>query len=156
MSAVCYNWQDPGNFTKGDPVGTRDLTPREIDVLVAFAVHRDKTAAQVGERLGIAADTVQKHLDSIRMKRTNPKLMLTNRELEMLELLAAGCNQKQIAERLGISYHTVRSKFGAIYTKLGVRSATAALSESYRRGLLAPTLPDHPQPQNSSHGDHQP
>jgi DNA-binding NarL/FixJ family response regulator len=51
---------------------------------------------------------------------------LTAREREILELLASGCLYKQIGDRLGISFSTVRAHVRNIYEKLHVQSRTEA------------------------------
>ncbi len=51
---------------------------------------------------------------------------LTPREKEILELLASGCLYKEIGDRLGISFSTVRAHLRNIYEKLHVQSRTEA------------------------------
>ena len=61
---------------------------------------------------------------------------LTPREREVLELLAHGLSNRQIAERLGISEHTAKFHVAAISGKLGAASRTEAVSRGVRRGLI--------------------
>jgi DNA-binding NarL/FixJ family response regulator len=61
---------------------------------------------------------------------------LTERELEVLPLLALGLPNKAVAQRLGISEHTVKFHVGAILSKLGAASRTEAVMIAARRGLL--------------------
>ncbi len=61
---------------------------------------------------------------------------LTERELELLDLLAEGLSNKLIAHRLSISEHTVKTHVGSIFAKLGVSSRTEAVSQAIRRGLV--------------------
>ncbi len=61
---------------------------------------------------------------------------LTAREHEVLQLLAQGIPNKQIAQRLRISEHTVKFHVSAIMTKLGAASRTEAVTTAARRGLL--------------------
>jgi DNA-binding CsgD family transcriptional regulator len=51
--------------------------------------------------------------------------LLTNRELQIVQLICMGCLTKQVAHRLHISEFTVRSYLKTIYCKLGVRSRGA-------------------------------
>ena len=53
------------------------------------------------------------------------RALLTNRELQIVQLICMGCLTKQVADRLHISEFTVRSYLKAIYCKLGVRSRGA-------------------------------
>jgi DNA-binding NarL/FixJ family response regulator len=61
---------------------------------------------------------------------------LTNREDEVLRLLARGLRNKDIAEQLQITERTVKSHVASIIAKLGVKSRTEALSQALREGLV--------------------
>ena len=56
-----------------------------------------------------------------------PAAVLTTREREMLELLCQGFINKEVADKLQISYNTVKVHFSNIYKKLHVRSRTEAV-----------------------------
>jgi DNA-binding NarL/FixJ family response regulator len=56
---------------------------------------------------------------------------LTEREVEILSMLAKGMSYKMIAEAGGISFHTVNSHLKKIYEKLHVHSATEAVAKVY-------------------------
>ncbi len=61
---------------------------------------------------------------------------LTERELQVLQLLAQGLANKQIAITLGISDHTVKFHVSGIYAKLGAASRTEAVRLGVRQGLI--------------------
>ena len=61
---------------------------------------------------------------------------LTRREREVLQMLAGGLANKEIAARLAISDHTVKFHVASILGKLGVSSRTEAVSAGIRRGLV--------------------
>ncbi len=61
---------------------------------------------------------------------------LTERELQVLELLAQGLANKQIALQLGISEHTVKFHISSIYTRLGATNRTEAVRLGVRQGLI--------------------
>lgn len=61
---------------------------------------------------------------------------LTNREREILALLADGLGNKQIATRLGISPNTVKTHLELLFEKIGVRSRAEAVAVGVRRGML--------------------
>jgi DNA-binding NarL/FixJ family response regulator len=61
---------------------------------------------------------------------------LTEREGEVLQLLATGLANKQIAGALGISEHTVKFHTSAIYAKLGAASRTEAVRLGIQKGLI--------------------
>ncbi len=62
---------------------------------------------------------------------------LTERESEVLGLLAKGLANKQIAVALGISEHTVKFHVSSIYTKLNVTNRTEAVRTGLRGGWIA-------------------
>jgi DNA-binding NarL/FixJ family response regulator len=64
---------------------------------------------------------------------------LTSRELEVLELLAEGSTNKQIAVALNISDKTVRSHVNNIMEKLQVSDRTEAVANALKKGVLADT-----------------
>jgi two-component system, NarL family, response regulator YdfI len=61
---------------------------------------------------------------------------LTRREREVLQMLAAGLANKEIAARLAISDHTVKFHVASILGKLGASTRTEAVSAGIRRGLV--------------------
>lgn len=65
-----------------------------------------------------------------------PLTSLSTRELEVLELVAEGASNTDIAARLHITEATVKSHLVHVFTKLDVGSRTAAVSAARTRGLL--------------------
>jgi len=61
---------------------------------------------------------------------------LTEREMEVLQLLAQGLANKQIAARLSISEHTVKFHVSVIYQKMGASNRTEAVRLGVRQGLI--------------------
>jgi two-component system, NarL family, response regulator YdfI len=61
---------------------------------------------------------------------------LTPRESEVLQMLAGGLGNKEIAAKLAISEHTVKFHVASILGKLGAASRTEAVSLGIRRGLI--------------------
>jgi two-component system, NarL family, response regulator YdfI len=61
---------------------------------------------------------------------------LTSRELEVLQMLAGGLSNKEIAARLNISGHTAKFHVASILGKLGAGSRTEAVALGIRRGLV--------------------
>jgi DNA-binding NarL/FixJ family response regulator len=61
---------------------------------------------------------------------------VTPRELQVIELLARGLRNKEIAATLGITEDTAHVHVRSIFSKLGVHDRTAALAEALRRGLI--------------------
>jgi len=61
---------------------------------------------------------------------------LTPRELEILALIAEGCTNRTIAERLVIALNTVKNHTRSIYGKLGVHNRTQAVARARELGVL--------------------
>jgi len=92
-----------------------------------------RNAREVFLALGAAPD-----LDRLDALTGGPRFAegLSDRERDVLTHLAAGKTNKEIAEALGISPHTVRRHVEHIFTKLGVTSRAAATAHAYEHGLV--------------------
>lgn len=67
---------------------------------------------------------------------TATRTLLTAREQEIIELVAEGRTQQEIADRLYLSPANVMSHLANIFDKLGVSERAAAVTEAMRRGVL--------------------
>ena len=67
---------------------------------------------------------------------TQPVVVLTPREVEVLGLVAEGCTAGETATRLGVSPHTVVTHIKNAYRKLDVRNAPSAVMRAMQLGLL--------------------
>jgi DNA-binding NarL/FixJ family response regulator len=72
----------------------------------------------------------------VQQVRNPPREVLTERELEILALVASGTTNRAIARTLFISEATVKTHLLHIYEKLGAADRAAAVAEAYKRGLL--------------------
>ena len=63
---------------------------------------------------------------------------LTDREAEVLTLVARGLSNDEIAERLTLSIETVKTHVKHVYTKLGTRDRAQAVIAAYESGLVSP------------------
>ncbi len=61
---------------------------------------------------------------------------LTGREIEILQALALGLTNKEIARQFAISEHTVKYHIASIYSKLGVNNRTEAVRQGVHLGLI--------------------
>ena len=90
---------------------------------------RDQLVAAVRELMNGSSRT---HIDTPR----GSQLSLTDRETEVLALVADGLTNRAVARKLGISEATVKTHLAHIYTKLGVLDRAAAVREAWERGLV--------------------
>ena len=94
-----------------------------------------------GCALGLAeaateALAVSEHLQATSANKTSAAFGLTNRELEVLQLLASGQSNAEIADALFISQRTVTTHVTNLFSKLGVANRTEAADLAHRRDLL--------------------
>ena len=61
---------------------------------------------------------------------------LTQRDLTLLRLLAAGYNNRQIANELALAESTVKNNLSALFQKIGVRDRTQAVLYAFGEGLV--------------------
>lgn len=120
--------------------GVRAVLPNDVspDQLVAalqaaasglLVLHPAQVSAQANSSGFASAPTRSRSLDEL----TEP---LTPRESEVLQMLASGLGNKEIAAKLNISEHTVKFHDASILGKLGASSRTEAVSLGIRRGLV--------------------
>lgn len=102
-------------------------SPRDEVLRAVRAAARGETvlAPSVGARL----------LDQVRRP---VREKLSERELEVLSMVAGGASNRDLAERLFISEATVKSHLVHIYAKLGVNDRAAAVGAAFDRGMLTP------------------
>jgi two-component system, NarL family, nitrate/nitrite response regulator NarL len=72
----------------------------------------------------------------IRLRRERTAPLLTEREREVLGLLAEGKSAPEIGRMLFLATSTVKSHLAHLYEKLGVSDRAAAVAEAMRRGLI--------------------
>jgi DNA-binding NarL/FixJ family response regulator len=106
---------------------SRDATPEEIEGAIQ-AVNAGLVVMTAGSLPDLLAE-----LRPAAQTLTEP---LSDRELEVLNLIAEGQSNKLIAHSLGISEHTVKTHVASIFQKLGAGSRTEAVSHAIRRGLV--------------------
>jgi two-component system nitrate/nitrite response regulator NarL len=93
-----------------------------------LAVHRGETVLAPKVQAGIAAEV---------RSRWRPDMpSLSERERQVLEMIAEGMSAPEIGRRLYLSPATVKSHLQSLYEKLGVSDRAAAVAEAMRRGLL--------------------
>ncbi|WP_405735687.1 response regulator transcription factor [Streptomyces sp. NBC_01537] len=114
----------------------KDVTPEHLvaavrlvrsgDALLAPAITR-RLVERFAARDGQAAATLHRDLST-----------LTPRELEVLQLLAKGLSNAELAARFGLSEATVKTHVARILSKLGLRDRAQAVVVAYETGLAVP------------------
>ena len=135
LREACRVWQDLD--APYDAARVRLLLARACNALsdTDSATRALDAAAEVFERLGAKLD-----MRKLEMLRRGPRLPdgLTEREAEVLALVAAGQTNRQIAEALVISHKTVARHLSNIFVKCGLATRAAATAYAFEHGLLKP------------------
>ncbi len=87
---------------------------------------------------GVAGVLVRDFLDRMKRGERVPRSILTERENEVVKLIAEGHSSKEIAQKLVISVKTVERHRSNILTKLGMRDRTELTRYAIRSGLIEP------------------
>ena len=99
----------------------KDMAPRELmQAIRTVSAGRRYVPAPVGARL---AENL-------------PRTELTVREIEVLQLVASGLRNKEVAFKLNVSESTINAHVKHIFEKLAVRDRTEAVTTALRRGLI--------------------
>jgi len=103
---------------------------------VGSRVSWSSTVAEAQEYLrGVCPSEQSRRLPA--EERSSASGSLTERQLEVVNLLATGLTNREIAERLGVTTKTVMHHTGAIYGRLGVRGRSEAVAWAVREGQIA-------------------
>jgi DNA-binding NarL/FixJ family response regulator len=97
---------------------------------------RQAIRAAVEGEVVISPELLARLMPRLRRRTSGPRTDLTDRELEILGLVAAGLSNAVIADRLFLSVHTVRNHIANLSAKLGAHSKLEVLSVAVRDGLL--------------------
>ncbi|RJS62726.1 response regulator transcription factor [Priestia filamentosa] len=81
-------------------------------------------------------EQIQNYKTKLRKEQSKAKVMLTPKEMTILQAVAHGSTSKEIAYDIGIAERTVKSKLTSIYNKLGVDSRTEAVAVAIQSGII--------------------
>ncbi len=126
-------------FLSDEPLNARALRrlSRVWGILPTDSSAEELTAAVHALSQGLIVGTSTLLFDSDSESEPLSHGPLTDRESEVLGLVAKGLANKQIAVALGISEHTVKFHVSSIYSKLNVTNRTEAVREGLRGGWVA-------------------
>ncbi|MGG1369984.1 response regulator transcription factor [Priestia megaterium] len=81
-------------------------------------------------------ERIQNYKTKLLKEQSKSKVMLTPREMTILQAITRGSTSKEIAYDIGIAERTVKSKLTSIYNKLGVDSRTEAVVVAIQSGII--------------------
>jgi DNA-binding NarL/FixJ family response regulator len=133
-------WGPPIIMINDGPI-KEDLFARDVRAWLPNSASRAEVLAAVAAADAnlhvLTADQIARRKNSAAAPRTDEMPdALTRRELEVLRTLANGSGNKEIADQLGISDHTVKFHIAQIMAKLGAHSRTEAVAIGMKRGLV--------------------
>jgi LuxR family maltose regulon positive regulatory protein len=114
-----------------------DAGPRLVELLSQPAV-RQSSPRYVGQLLHAAAAEGSGDVSTARPGETSYVEPLTPRELDILDLIAKGASNQDIAEQLYLSVGTVKGHVNHIFSKLDVHNRTSAVARARELGILLP------------------
>lgn len=110
----------------------KDVSLQElVDAIKTVAEGGSAVKPAVTERLLKGLENM--HTDFMSLDRPDP---LTERETEILRLMAGGYSNKEIANSLGVAEGTVKNHVSNILSKMGVRDRTRAVLKAFEMDLL--------------------
>ncbi|MCH2289694.1 MAG: response regulator transcription factor [SAR324 cluster bacterium] len=133
---ILTNYDDPKYVEQSIHAGAHGFLLKDVERADLISAIQDVA----NDREIMDYKIVKKVFLSIKNKRmvslADEELSLTKRELEILECLAQGYSDKEIASSLYISEHTSRTHIRNIYHKMDVHSRSQAVAKAIRAGLI--------------------
>lgn len=117
-------------------VDQRSEVDEQITDAVASARRERRSWSEIGLMLGVSKQAAQRKYASMSSAESHPA-GLTQRQLEVLELVAEGLTTGEIADRLFLSRRTVEHHVSALLAKLGVSARQQAVKVAEEKGLLS-------------------
>jgi DNA-binding NarL/FixJ family response regulator len=124
--------EDDSTVARAVGVGTDGYIPKSVDANDVVAAIR---AVAAGESY-VSASLMRRVMDIAGGRAQGPADRLTEREREVLRLLARGERPDEIAGSLHLSVKTVKNHLTSVYAKLGVETAAQAVAEAYRLRIV--------------------
>ena len=120
------------NHTLEIYVGLIALLFTGLGIWLALKLTKPKVETQIIER-----EITTKNTDFIINEEVMNELGISKRELEVLQLMADGLSNQEIAERLFVSLNTIKTHTSKLFEKLEVKRRTQAVEKAKRLSLIA-------------------
>lgn len=131
---ILTTFSDDEYIFRGIEAGARAYllkdTPREELFKAIRTVYKGESLIQPV----VASKVLDKFAELARQ--TQAPDALTDREIEVLQLIAKGAANKEIADALCISSSTVKTHIASIFQKLGANDRTEAVTQAIKRGII--------------------
>jgi DNA-binding NarL/FixJ family response regulator len=131
--------EDDALFIEALQAGVKGFADRNTDIhYLASAIH-SVAAGEVMVSPGLARHIAASYAALLARERPTVRGAgndLTEREFDVLRLVAAGHSNRAIAASLGLSEHTVRAHLRSVSRKLGVQNRVQAVAEAVKLGLV--------------------
>ncbi len=131
---ILTTYSDDENIFRGIEVGAKAYllkdAPREELFKAIRAVYGGESLIQP-----VIASKVLTRFVELSKQAQSPE-SLTDREVEVLKLIAKGSANKEIAMQLNISNSTVKTHIASIFQKLGTNDRTEAVTQAIRKGII--------------------
>ena len=120
--------------------GALGFLPKNINQFELLEAIREVNKGKRFLAKSISEDVLDKYLnkykpDTVNFVKTENEL--TERELEIIELFADGCNYKEVADKLSISSHTVETHKKNIFEKLEINSVVGLVKYAIKNGITS-------------------
>lgn len=129
--------QSEGYFFQALQAGALGYLPKSASDTELLSAIRTVAQGQSYLHPAVAGMLVADYLERVRNgEQANSYSLLTDREREILQLIAAGYSNREIADRLCLSVHTVHNHRARLMEKLGIHDRVELLKYALRAGLL--------------------
>jgi DNA-binding NarL/FixJ family response regulator len=132
--------EDDAIFLGALQAGVKGFADQGTDVGYLVAAIRSVAAGEVMVSPRLARHIAASYAALLTREQSGPRGAsndLTQREFDVLQLIAAGHSNRRAANALGLSEHTVRAHLRSVSRKLGVQNRVQAVAEAARLGLIS-------------------
>ena len=134
---ILTTFDDDAALLEAVRAGAKGYLLKDVSLEQLTAAIRDVAAGRTVIR-PVVTERVLRGLEHVRrdFEALSPPDPLTNREVEILRLMAGGYSNREIADALGTAEGTVKNHASSILSKLGVRDRTRAVLKALELGYI--------------------